>query len=337
MNSAEIFVRIVRSMKILVTGGAGYIGSITVKRLLEKNYNVTVVDNLVYGHKDAVSCELLIGDLTDKTFLLKNLEGRSFDAVIHFAAYALAGESMEKPYKYFHNNIIGGLNLLEYMREKQIKNIVFSSTCAIFGTPNKMPVSENLEKKPESVYGESKLMFENVLSWYNKIYGIKYINLRYFNAAGASLDGDLGENHNPETHIIPLAIQAALGKIDKFTLFGDDYPTKDGTCIRDYVHVEDLATVHIQALSKLNENNQSDGFNIGTGYGYTNKEVIDMVKKVSGVDFTIEISQRRIGDPSEIFADNKKAKEKLGFAPEFSDLETIVKTAWQWHKSKART
>ncbi len=319
-------------MNVLVTGGAGYIGSITVRRLLEKNYNVTVVDNLVHGNKNSVSCELLIGDLTDETFLSSKLGNRTFDAVIHFAAYALAGESMKDPHKYFHNNILGGLNLLEFMRKGNINKIIFSSTCAIFGTPNKMPVSENLEKKPESVYGESKLMFENILSWYDKIYNIKYINLRYFNAAGASLDGNLGENHDPETHIVPLAIAAALGRSDKFTLFGDDYSTKDGTCVRDYIHVEDLATVHIQALSNLNENNQSDSFNIGAGYGYTNREVIEMVKKVSGVDFSIEVSHRRAGDPSQIFADNKKAKEKLGFAPKFSDLENIVKTAWQWHK-----
>ena len=319
-------------MKILVTGGAGYIGSITVKRLLEKKYQVTVVDNLVYGHKEAVSCELLVGDLTDNNFLLRKLGERKFDAVIHFAAYALAGESMKNPRKYFHNNILGGLNLLEFMRKGSINKIIFSSTCAIFGTPNKMPVSENIEKKPESVYGESKLMFENILSWYSKIYNIKYINLRYFNAAGASLDGSLGENHNPETHIIPLAIAAALGKSDKFTLFGNDYPTKDGSCVRDYIHVEDLATVHIQAINKLVENDQSDSYNIGTGRGYSNMEVIEMVKKVSGVDFTVEISQRRAGDPSEIFADSKKAKEKLGFVPRFSDLETIIKTAWQWHK-----
>ncbi len=322
-------------MKVLVTGGAGYIGSITVKRLLEKGIDVVVFDNLVYGHKESVLCKLVQGDLANYENLENGLKHESFDAVIHFAAYALAGESMKAPYKYFRNNILGGLNLLEFMRKDNINKIIFSSTCAIFGTPNKIPVSENLEKNPESVYGESKLMFENVLSWYNKIYGIKHINLRYFNAAGASLDGDFGERHDPETHIIPLAIQAALGKIDKFTLFGDDYPTKDGTCIRDYVHVEDLATVHIQALNKLSENNQSDSFNIGTGYGYTNREVIDMVKKVSGVDFSIEISQRRAGDPSEIFAENKKAKEKLGFAPRFSDLETIVKTAWQWHKKQS--
>ena len=319
-------------MKILVTGGAGYIGSITVKRLLENSFDVVVFDNLLYGHRESVSCKLVEGDLVKYEEIVNGLAGEKFDAVIHFAAYALAGESMKDPHKYFYNNIIGGLNLLKYMRQTNIPNIVFSSSCSIFGTPNRMPVSEDLEKKPESVYGESKLMFENVLSWYDKIYGIKHINLRYFNAAGASLDGSLGERHDPETHIIPLAIQAALKKGEKFTLFGDDYSTRDGTCIRDYIHVEDLAMVHIQALNKLKKDNQSDSFNIGTGYGYTNKEVIEMIKKVSGTDFPVEISQRRFGDPSEIFADNKKAKDELGFNPKYSDLETIVKTAWKWHK-----
>jgi UDP-glucose 4-epimerase len=323
-------------MKILVTGGAGYIGSVTVKRLLENNFEVVVFDNLRYGHKESVSCKLVVGDLTNYQDIEKSLGDEKFDAVIHFAAYALAGESMEDPYKYLHNNMLGGLNLLRYMENMNIYNIVFSSTCAIFGTPNEMPVSEDLEKKPESVYGESKLTFEKILFWYDKIYGIKHINLRYFNAAGAAIDGSLGEKHDPETHIIPLAIQAALEK-GKFTLFGDDYPTRDGTCIRDYIHVEDLALVHIQALNKLKQNNQSDSFNIGTGRGYSNKEVIDMVKKVSGIDFPVEISQKRIGDPSEIFADNKKAKNTLGFSPKYSDLETIVKTAWDWHKRNSES
>jgi UDP-glucose 4-epimerase len=318
-------------MKILVTGGAGYIGSITVKRLLEKGFEVVVFDNLVYGHEEAVSCKLVKGDLTNFEDLEKGLENENFDGVIHFAAYALAGESMEDPYKYFYNNTIGGLNLLQYMQKKNINNIVFSSSCSIFGTPKTMPVSEDLEKHPESVYAESKLMFENILSWYDRIYNIKHFNLRYFNAAGAAIDSSLGENHQPETHIIPIAIEAALGKREKFTLFGNDYPTRDGTCIRDYIHVEDLASVHIQALNLLKEKGVSDSFNIGTGKGYTNKEVIEMVKKISGKDFPVEISGKRAGDPAEIYADNRKAKEKLGFDPKYSDLETIVKTAWDWH------
>ena len=207
-------------MKILVTGGAGYIGSITAKSLIEKGHDVVVFDNLVNGHKDAVSTELVVGDLLERESL-NVLAGRNFDGVIHFAAYALAGESMEQPYKYFQNNILGGLNLLEFMRSSKIKNIIFSSTCAVYGTPKTLPVTEESEKSPESVYGQSKLMFEDILDWYDKIYGIRHMNLRYFNAAGAALDGSLGENHTPETHIIPLAIEAAL-KGSAFSLFGND-------------------------------------------------------------------------------------------------------------------
>lgn len=316
-------------MKILVTGGAGYIGSITVKRLLEKGHEVMVFDNLVNGHKENVSTKLVVGDLLDKQSL-KALEGEKFDGVIHFAAYALAGESMQEPYKYFQNNILGGLNLLEFMRNEKINKIIFSSTCAIFGTPKTLPVTEDLEKNPESVYGQSKLMFEEVLSWYDKIYNIKHINLRYFNAAGASLDSQLGEKHNPETHIIPVAIEAAL-KGSPFYLFGNNYPTADGTCIRDYIHVEDLATAHILALEKLEESSKGDNFNLGTGVGYSNLQVLDMVKKVSGIDFQVVVKSRREGDPPQIFADNTKAKKELGFETKHSDLETIVETAWKWH------
>src|SRR5258706_2345620 len=242
-------------MKILVTGGAGYIGSVTVKTLLEKGHEVVVFDNLSQGH-EVVSCPLVVGDLMNQQDFLK-LDTYSFDAVIHFAALALAGESMQKPDKYFENNIIGGLHLLEYMKEKKIQNIVFSSTCAIYGTPLKVPVSEEESKKPESVYGESKLAFERVLYWYDQINNLKHINLRYFNACGASLDGTLGEMHNPETHIIPIAIRSAMEN-KTFSLFGTDYDTPDGTCIRDYIHVEDLALAHILALEKLIETNKSD-------------------------------------------------------------------------------
>lgn len=318
-------------MKILVTGGAGYIGSITVKQLLQKGYEVVVFDNLVYGHESAVTCKLVKGDLVDKDFLFESLKDEQFDAVIHFAAYALAGDSMENPYKYFYGNIQGGLNLLEFMREKKIPSLIFSSTCAIYGTPGKLPVTEDEKKKPESVYGESKLMFETILDWYEKLYGITHINLRYFNACGAALDGSLGEEHNPETHIIPVAIKHALeGK--PFTLFGNDYPTPDGTCIRDYIHVEDLATAHIQALEKLQQGGKSGSYNLGTGNGYSNLQVLDMIKKVSNIDLQIDVKPRRPGDPPQIYADNTKAKSLLGFNPQYSDLETIVTTAWNWHK-----
>ncbi len=320
-------------MNVLVTGGAGYIGSVTVKELQANGHNVVVFDNLVYGHKEAVTCPLIVGDLLDLEFLKANIKG-TFDAVIHFAAYALSGESMQNPYKYFNSNLQGGLNLLEFMTDRHIPNIIFSSTCAIYGYPSKLPVTEDEAKKPESVYGESKLMFESILSWYKKVKGINYINLRYFNAAGATIDGRLGEDHDPETHIIPIAIQAALSKDSIFKLFGTDYDTKDGTCIRDYIHVLDLATAHIQAIEKLRVSGKSDSFNLGTGNGYSNRDVLNMVKKVSGVDFEIEEIERRIGDPAVIYADNSKAVKMLGFSPKYSDLETIVKTAWDWHSKR---
>lgn len=319
-------------MRVLVTGGAGYIGSVTVKKLLQEGHEVVVFDNLEYGHKESVTCPLVVGDLLDKESF-KQLDAYTFDAVIHFAAYLQVGESMTNPYKYFQNNIIGGLNLLEYMKGHKVPFIVFSSTSAVFGTPKEVPVREDAEKHPESVYGESKYMFEKVLAWYDQIFGIKSVVLRYFNAAGASLDGMLGEDHNPETHIIPVAISKAL-KNETFSLFGDDYPTLDGTCVRDYIHVEDLATAHVQALQYVERTHQSNDFNLGVGKGYSNKEVIAMVKKVSGVDFPVTIAPKRPGDAAIVYADNAKAKQELGFDPQYSNLETIVKTAWEWHRNK---
>ena len=322
-------------MKILVTGGAGYIGSVTVKSLQDQGHEVVVFDNLSYGHKESVNCPLIVGDLVDKQFLFKTFENQKFDGVIHFAAYALAGESMKDPNKYFYNNVVGGLNLLELMKRSQIKNIIFSSTCAVYGTPDKLPVTEGESKKPESVYGESKLMLEKILEWYDKIFGIKYISLRYFNAAGATLDGSLGEWHDPETHIIPVGIDSAISN-KPFFLNGDDYETADGTCVRDYIHVLDLASAHIAALNKLNEGSESDFFNLGAGKGYSNMEVIDMIKKVSGINFPVEKKPRRAGDPAIIYADNSKATEKLGFDLKYSDLKTIVESAWNWHSKNVK-
>lgn len=321
-------------MKILVTGGAGYIGSITVKALEKEGYDVVVLDNLSNGHRENVQRTFLQGDLLDMSFLDSIQD--TFDGVIHFAAYTLAGESMEKPYDYFRNNIQGGLNLLEFMRKRNMRFIIFSSTCALYGTPERVPVDENVQKKPESVYGESKLMFESILRWYDVIYDIKHINLRYFNAAGASLDGSLGEDHNPETHIIPIAIQVALGKRKEFLLYGNDYPTPDGTCVRDYIHVEDLAAAHILALKKIMETKTSDVFNLGIGKGYSNKEVLEMVKKVSGRELQITMKPRRPGDPPMIYADNAKAIKHLGFHPEHSDLQTIVETAWKYYQRREK-
>jgi len=240
---------------------------------------------------------------------------------------------MKEPARYFENNIQGGVNLLEAMRKNGVDKVVFSSTCAIYGYPDSLPVVEEESKKPVSVYGESKLMFENILKWYDQLFGIKNVCLRYFNACGASLDGSIGEDHDPETHIIPVAMQVALGQREKFTVFGEDYQTPDGTCIRDYIHVLDLASAHIKALEYLNEKKESNYFNVGTGRGYSNKEIIKTIKEVTGVNFEVEIGPRRPGDPDAIYADNTKIKKELGWEAKSSDLETIIKTSWEWHKN----
>jgi len=326
--------------KILVTGGAGYVGSHTVQELLRQNYEVVVFDNLVYGHREAVKCPLVVGDLLQQNEVEKLFKENKFTAVIHFAAYALAGESMKDPYKYFQNNLQAGLNLLEQMRLNKVNKIVFSSTCAIYGYPKNLPVDEEdlpagrQGKKPVSVYGESKLMFEKILEWYDKIFNIKNICLRYFNACGASLDGKVGEDHQPETHLIPIAMQVALGQRDKLTIFGDDYQTPDGTNIRDYIHVADLALAHLKSLAYLEQEKKSNYFNVGTGKGYSNLEIVKMIKKVSGIDFEVEIGPRRPGDPDAIYADNTKIKKILGWQPQYSDLKTIIESAWQWHKGR---
>ncbi|MBI4999321.1 UDP-glucose 4-epimerase GalE [Candidatus Gottesmanbacteria bacterium] len=320
-------------MRILVTGGAGYIGAITTQELLKKGFEVVVFDNLSVGHREAAgNTPFYQGDLLNKKDLKMVFEQNKLEAVIHFAALALAPESMVKPYEYFKNNILGGLNLLETMNDFFCKKIIFSSTCAVYGTPQKLPVTEDTPLHPESVYGESKLAFERILYWYDQIYKIKYISLRYFNAAGATLDGKLGEDHRPETHIIPLAIEAAVSQ-EQFTLYGDTYPTLDGTCVRDYIHVLDLAEAHILALEYLEKKSASKIFNLGAERGYSNKEVLEMVKKVTGVDFKVKVGQKREGDPAEIFADSSKIKREFGWQPKYSDLATIVETAWKWHRT----
>lgn len=320
-------------MKILVTGGAGYIGSHTVAELIAQGHQVVVFDNLSFGHKQAVTCPLVVGDLLNKQEISSVFDKENFDGVIHFAAFALAGESMKEPAKYFENNLLGGLNLLEAMKTHGVDKIIFSSTCAQYGFPERLPVTEEESKKPVSVYGESKLMFETILQWYDSLFGIKNVCLRYFNAGGASLDSSIGEDHKPETHIIPIAIQTALGQREKFVIFGTDYKTPDGTNIRDYVHVLDLADVHIKALEYLTKESESNFFNVGTGRGYSNREIVEMIKKVSGVDFLVEEGPRRLGDPDAIYADNTKIKKVLNWESKHSDLETIIKTAWNWHKT----
>lgn len=322
-------------MKILVTGGAGYIGSHMVKVLLEKGHDVVVADSLEKGFRDAVDSRVKLyeGNLLEKPFVKQIFEENHFDGVIHFAAYIAVGESMQKPAMYFENNVTGALNVIEAMQEKKMNNFIFSSTAAVYGTPVRMPIDEDHPKKPESPYGDSKLMVETILQWFNKIHAMNFIALRYFNASGASLDASIGERHEPETHIIPNVIKAALNGTS-FRLFGDDYDTPDGTCIRDYIHVLDLCEAHVLALEKLWRDGGSGFYNVGTGKGYSNKEVVEMVKKISGVDLQVEIAERRAGDPNQLIADASKIQTELGFSPKHSDLETIVKTAWEWHKKR---
>lgn len=321
-------------MKILVTGGAGYIGSFMVKRLLEEKYEVVVIDSLERGHKEAVDsrASLKVGNLLDENFLQTTLKADKFDAIIHFAGYISMEESMRRPEIYFNNNTFATLKLLEKAKEFSINKFIFSSTAGVYGNPLSVPIPESSPKNPENPYGESKLMVENILKWFQKIYGTSFAALRYFNACGAALDGTMGENHNPETHIIPKAIQAALSN-QSFTLFGDDYKTKDGTCVRDYIHVLDLVEAHVLALKKLDSAPGAYYYNVGTGKGFSNKEIIGMVKQISGIDFKVEIKERRPGDADELVADNTKITKELNFAANHSDLQTIISTAWQWHKS----
>lgn len=321
-------------MKVLVTGGAGYIGSFMVKRLLNEGYEVITIDNLGRGHRKAVDAraKFLVGDLHDEQFLEHVFCDLQFDAVMHFAGYISMEESVEKPGIYFANNVFSALNILNKMREFNVNNFIFSSTAGVYGDPVKIPIPEDHPTSPLNPYGESKLMVERVLSWYRMVYGISFMSLRYFNAAGASLDGSMGEDHQPETHIIPNAISATLNE-GEFILYGDDYETADGTCVRDYIHVIDLVDAHILALKALKKKGGAFFYNVGTGRGYSNREVIEMVKWVSEKDFKVKVKDRRPGDAGVLIADPTKIKNELGFSPKYSDLETIVETAWKWHKS----
>lgn len=319
-------------MNILVTGGAGYIGSITVQELIKKGHKVIVYDNLNKGYRESVkNVELIIGDIHDSKKLEKVFEKKNIDAVIHFVSFIEMGESYKKPYKYFYNNYVGSLQLFKAMIKCGIKKIVFSSSAGVYGIPKRLPIKEEDSKKPENPYGETKVMVENTLKWFYKAYGLRSISLRYFNAAGATLNGNLGEAHNPESHLIPNLIKTALGE-NEFYLFGDNYKTKDGTCVRDYIHVLDLASAHILALEYLDKNDVCTAYNVGTGKGYSNKELIRMVKKISSVDFKINLCPKRKGDANELFADSSKIKKELGWKPKFSDIKTIIKSAWEWHK-----
>lgn len=321
-------------MKILVCGGAGYIGSHMVAELLENNIEVVVLDNFEKGHKDALlGGKLYEGDLRDKKILDKIFTENKIDAVIDFAAYSLVGESMTEPLKYFNNNVYGTISLLESMKEHNVKYIVFSSTAATYGEPKKVPIEESSETCPTNAYGESKLLVEKILKWCDHAYGIKYTALRYFNAAGAHVNGQIGEDHSPETHLIPIILDVALGNREKIMMFGDDYNTKDGTCVRDYIHVTDLARAHLLALKRLMNGGESTAYNLGNGTGFTVKEVVEVARKVTGHPIPAEVAPRRAGDPATLIASSDRAVNELGWKPEFNSLETIISTAWKWHQA----
>ena len=321
-------------MRILVTGGAGYVGGHTVRALVEAGHAVTVYDNLVYGHSETVQCELINGDLADRA-RLDDLFGRGrFDAVFHFAAYAYVGESVVEPAKYWRNNVAGGLELLDAMRMHAVNRLVFSSTCAVYGPPTRLPIDEDERKAPESPYGESKLTFERVLGTYARAYGLRSVSLRYFNAAGARPDGSLGEDHDPETHLIPLVLAAAAARSPHIKVFGTDYPTPDGTCIRDYIHVDDLASAHLLALDLMDGQDVCAAYNVGTGRGYSVREIIQACERVTRRSVNVVETERRPGDPPALYADNRRIKEALGWAPRYTDPQEIVRTAWTWHSRK---
>lgn len=321
-------------MAILVTGGAGYIGSHTVAALLEGGYDVVIVDNLQQGHREAVlGGRLYEGDLRDHAFMDQVFRENEIEAVIHFAANSLVGESMSQPIKYYHNNVYGTLCLLEKMNEYNVKRIVFSSTAAAYGEPERVPIQETDRTVPTNTYGETKLAMEKMMHWFDRAYGIRYISLRYFNAAGAHASGKIGEDHAPETHLIPLILQVPLGKREHISIFGEDYPTPDGTCIRDYIHVSDLADAHILAVQKLLSGGESSIYNLGNGQGFSVKEVIDIARKVTGHAIPAVVEPRRPGDPAVLVASSDRIKEELGWKPTRDSLEAIIKSAWFWHQS----
>ncbi len=322
-------------MKILVCGGAGYIGSHTVYELIEQGHEVVVADNLCKGHKKAVhkDAKLYIGDLRDAEFLDKVFAENKIDAVIDFAAFSLVGESCSEPLKYFDNNVYGTVRLLEAMVRAGVKKIVFSSTAATYGEPENIPILESDRTLPTNPYGESKLTVEKILKWSDAAYGIKYVALRYFNAAGAHISGEIGEDHSPETHLIPIILQVALGQRAQIAMFGDDYPTPDGTCVRDYIHVTDLADAHIKAIEKLFRDETSAVYNLGNGTGFSVKEVVEETRRVTGKEIKAVVEGRRAGDPSTLIATSEKAMRELNWKPRFNTLTQIIETAWNWHKN----
>ncbi|MDD6383881.1 UDP-glucose 4-epimerase GalE [Streptococcus hyointestinalis] len=324
-------------MAILVLGGAGYIGSHMVDRLIEKgDEEVVVVDNLVTGHRQAVhkKARFYEGDIADKDFMRKVFsENPEIDAIIHFAAFSLVAESVAEPLKYFDNNTAGMISLLEVMREFDVKKIVFSSTAATYGIPEEVPILETTPQNPINPYGESKLMMETIMKWTDQAYGIKFVALRYFNVAGAKPDGSIGEDHGPETHLLPIVLQVAQGKRDKLMIFGDDYQTPDGTNVRDYVHPFDLADAHLLAVDYLRSGKPSTAFNLGSSTGFSNLQIVEAARRVTGAAIPMEIAERRPGDPDTLVASSQKAREVLGWKPVFDDIDKIIETAWAWHSS----
>ncbi|MFZ2464457.1 MAG: UDP-glucose 4-epimerase GalE [Caldibacillus thermoamylovorans] len=320
-------------MKILVLGGAGYIGSHAVYQLIDQGYEVVVVDNLQTGHREAIHPQATFyeGDIRNREFLNEVFQKEEIKGVIHFAANSLVGESMENPLKYYDNNVYGTQVLLEAMIAANVKHIVFSSTAATYGEPEAVPITEEMVTAPTNTYGETKLAMEKMMKWCEQAHGLNYVALRYFNVAGARSTGEIGEDHDPETHLIPVVLQTALGKREYVTVFGEDYPTKDGTCIRDYIHVEDLIDAHILALQYLLNGGKSDVFNLGSNQGFSVKEIIDMARKVTEREIPAQMGERRAGDPSVLIASSEKAKRILGWKPSRTNIERIITDAWNWH------
>ncbi|MDF2869825.1 MAG: UDP-glucose 4-epimerase [Anaerocolumna sp.] len=322
-------------MTVLVLGGAGYIGSHTVYELIDKGEDVVIVDNLETGYKEAVhpKARFYQGDIRNRDFVDSVFENEKIDAVIHFAANSLVGESMTNPLKYYDNNLNGTKVLLESMIAHDVKKIVFSSTAATYGEPEKVPILETDKTEPTNCYGETKLSMEKMFKWTDKAHGLKYVSLRYFNACGAHKSGEIGEAHNPETHLIPLVLQVPNKKREAVNIYGDDYDTKDGTCVRDYIHVTDLAQAHILAVDYLVKGGESDIFNLGNGVGFTVKEIVEAAQEVTDSKIPAVITPRRAGDPAKLIASSEKAKKILGWKPEFEDVKGIIATAWKWHQS----
>ncbi len=322
---------------ILVVGGAGYIGSHAVLALQQAGYEALVLDNLVYGHReliDRLGAELIEGDMNDRAMLDQLFASREIAAVMHFAAYAYVGESVTEPIKYYRNNVVATLTLLEAMLAANVKRFVFSSTCATYGTPKTVPIPEDHPQSPINPYGATKLMVERILADFDTAYGLKSVCFRYFNAAGADPEGRLGEDHNPETHLIPLVLQTALGLREAISVFGTDYPTPDGTCIRDYIHVSDLATAHIQGVEYLLKGGESGAFNLGNGSGFSVKQVIETAQNITGRQIQVIERERRAGDPAALIGTSERARSILGWQPQYPELTQIISHAWNWHQQR---